>query len=129
MIKKFPKPILLMVLNFIFGLFMISCDDSAYNTTKEKMKTIELGMSKAEVIKILGNPPDIGEAKIGDVVLVELTYPPPRGSVDSVFPTVIICKQTELVVGVIIDESRESYNKRASSYDLCKGTKEDSLIN
>jgi len=127
--KKFAKCSLLMVLNFIVGLFMISCDNSAYNTTKEKMKTIELGMSKDEVIKILGDPPSINEGKIDDVILVSLVYPPPRGRADSVFPTVIICKETELVVGVIIDESRESYNKRASSHDLCKSTKEDSLIN
>lgn len=126
MIEKFSKFDLIMVLSFILIFITMSCDNSAHNMIKEKMKSIEIGMTKDEVIQLLGEPPDIGEGKIGDVTLIELTYPPPRGSADSVFPTVILCKETELVVGVIIDESSESYNKRASSYELCRSKKMDS---
>ena len=119
---------LIIGLTLTFILLILSCNDTAYNETKEKMKTIEIGMTKDEVIQILGEPPSINEGKIGDVILVSLVYPPPIGSADSVFPTVIICKETELVVGVIIDESGESYNKRVSSYELCKSINTNEIM-
>lgn len=92
------------------------------------MKAVEIGMTKDEVIQIVGEPGRIVEDNFEGVSLIYLFYDPPVINASTI-PRIIICKETELVVEVLIDDDKPELNKKANSSDLCNSAKIDSSEN
>lgn len=103
----------------IVWIFTISsCVERKSSDVTKKIKTIELGMSKDEVIKILGEPRNKVEYKENGQLYIAMLYEP-SDDLDSTGPSVSICKETEVVVQVIVDDSGK-YDKRSSSSNPCE---------
>jgi len=101
------------------GIFAISnCVERKSVDIVNKIKTIELGMSKNEVIKILGEPRNIVEYKEDSVPYIAMVYDPPD-NLDSTSPSVSLCKETQVVVQVIVDDSGK-YDKRTKASNPCE---------
>ncbi len=99
-------------------IFLVSgCVDPNSNDIITKIKTIELGMSKNDVIKILGEPRKTLEYELDGILYIDMLYEAPS-RLDSTAPSVIICKETELVVEVIVDDSG-NYDKKSQLPNPC----------
>lgn len=84
----------------------------------QKMKSVEIGMSRDQVIQIVGEPGRIKETVFEGVPLIYLYYDPPVVNASTI-PRITLCKETGLVVEVLIDYDNPKLNKKANSYDLC----------
>jgi len=85
--------------------------------TVEKIKTIELGMSKDEVLRILGKPPKELEYNYEGISHIAMLYEA-RSESESTSPSIILCKETQRVIRVIVDDSGK-FDKRSKSPNPC----------
>lgn len=116
MLNKRPKIIFILFLLSLLILGVPSCEQKSTDII-EKIKAVELGMSEDEVIKILGEPPKRFEYELDGVLYVALLYEAPS-RLDSTAPSVVICKETEVVVKVIVDDSGK-YDKKSQLTNPC----------
>jgi outer membrane protein assembly factor BamE (lipoprotein component of BamABCDE complex) len=101
-----------------FAITALSCGvEKRQENIIDKIKTVDLGMSKDEVIKILGEPFNVLESERNGILYVEMIYQPPS-RIDSIYPTVLICKETGKVIAVIVDDSGR-YDKKVKSLNPC----------
>lgn len=114
-VSSFASQIILS-LTCIFSV--LGCVDPNSNDIIKKIKTIELGMTKKDVIKILGEPRNTNEYELDGRYYVAMYYEPPS-RLDSTTPSVIICKETEVVVKVIVDDSGK-HDKKSESPNPCE---------
>lgn len=111
----------LLILSLIYTLLISSCVDPNSNDIITKIKTVELGMNKKDVIRILGEPRKILEYELDGILYIDMLYEAPS-RLDSTAPSVILCKETEVVVEVVVDDSGK-YDKKSKSPDPCGGHK------
>ena len=83
-------------------LLHVSCGKPNYEI-EDKMRRIELGMHKNEVVNILGEPRNIFEGELDGISYIVMYYEPPS-RYSSATPNVKIRKDNELVVEVIIND-------------------------
>lgn len=96
---------------------MFSCDDPRGVEISKKIKQIELGMTKNEVLLVLGEPINELEYKKNGAEYVSLIYEA-RNRGDSINPTVVLCKNSLRVIAVIVDDSGIN-DKRDTSQNPC----------
>jgi hypothetical protein len=111
----------LIILCLICTLLVSSCVDPNSNDIIAKIKTVELGMNKKDVIRILGEPRKILEYELDGILYIDMLYEAPN-RLDSTAPSVILCKETGVVVEVIVDDSGK-HDKKSMSPDPCGGHK------
>jgi hypothetical protein len=86
MINKRLKSIFIIFLLSILILGVPRCEQKSTDIIK-KIKTIELGMNKDDVIKILGEPPKTLEYELDGVLYIALLYEAPS-RLDSTAPSI-----------------------------------------
>lgn len=104
-------------LTLVMGIVTLSCGSPKTSKAITEIKKIELGMNKNEVINILGEPSKIIEYKKDGIVYSAMLYDP-ESRLDSTPPSVVICKESELVVRVTVDDTGK-FDKRTKSPNPC----------
>jgi len=94
--------------SMIFLLCLVSfsgCRNIRGFSTLKKIKTIEIGMGRSEVIEILGERDSHYEYEDGESAYLSLSYTHPIVNA-SMVPSILMCRDSEIVVGVTLDEGR-----------------------
>ncbi len=82
-----------------------------------KMKNLQLGMNKDQVIEIMDQPLLIKDYSIGGHGFIVMIYEEKFAA--STIPQVVLCRENELVVEIIIEDTGK-FNKRISSPNPCE---------
>ena len=98
-------------------LLASACDSPKGREIHKKIQTIELGMTKEDVLEILGKPLSQGEHEWDGVQYVVMTFKALSADASTI-PSITICKETGVVVKVIVDDSGR-YDKISRSPNPC----------
>lgn len=107
---------------FLYCLFLAvykSCVQTGDFALLEKMKQLEIGMTEAQVVEIVGQPANRIEFSIDGISYIELLFPAPFIN-SSTSPSVLICKETGFVIRITIDDLEQN-TRRAKNHELCPG--------
>lgn len=102
---KWIFPCLLVVV-FLLGLGFIVHKKNLYSRTSQKIRTVELGMTKEQVLEIMGPPDEVIEVRH----LIIWYYPYPIGA--SEFTSCEFDKDTGRVIRVTDGENYHLYKSR-----------------